>query len=254
LTADGRAAELAAAFLSQRVVEVRAEGGVAVAVTEAILASAVVPVLHRLVEAAPDVPTSPDAKRTSTRTTLGDVELRVSHLAWQSEPGATTERLGVVVGTKLPTTPIERDAFGRYVQTDLQPGCGSIMPFAGLSWSLTSSIWSLSTFATLLMPFSVREGPHPGDSLRAGAALQLQPTTRFAARVGTTARLDSTGAVDGTTDPRSGGFIMYATPEIIVSPVSDVVVSLGAAIPTVQALRGYHVAAPIAMLGIGVDL
>lgn len=250
-TLDGRAAMFAALHQSQRVVEMRGEPGAAYAITPDVLVSAQVPVLHRTVESSTE--TEPVAA-TRTRTTLGDVELRVSHLAWQSGPSSITRRLGAMAGTKLPTAPNEHDAQGRYVQTDLQPGCGSITPFAGLSWTMTSGFWSLASFAALLMPFSVREGPHTGDSFRIGTTLQLQPTARFATRLGTTARLDATGDVDGETDLRSGGSVLYVTPEIVASPIGDVVISAGASFPTVQALRGYRVASPVAMIGIGIDL
>lgn len=251
VTADGRAAAFAAAVYGQRVTEVRGELGAAVAMTPDLLGSVHVPVLRRAVEAdAGDGSPSPTRERTS----LGDVELRVSHLIWQSAPGGAVRRFGALLGAKLPTAPTEYDGRGRYVQTDLQPGCGALVPLAGLSWSVTSSWWSLGTFATLLMPFSVRDGPHPGDSLRAGATFQLQPTSRFAARIGTTGRLDASGDIDGVVDKSSGGLVLYVTPELVVSPMADVVVSVGASFPAVQALRGYRVVSPVAMLGIGVDL
>ena len=249
-TLDGRAATFAALHQSQRVVEMRGEAGAAYAITADVLVSAQVPVLHRTVESSTDA----EPTATTTRTMLGDAELRVSHLAWQSAPSSITRRLGAMAGTKLPTAPNDQDAQGRYVQTDLQPGCGSITPFAGLSWTMTSGFWSLASFAALLMPFSVREGPHTGDSLRVGTTLQLQPTARFATRLGTTARFDATGDVDGETDLRSGGSVLYVTPEIVASPIGDVVISAGASFPTVQALRGYRVASPVAMIGIGIDL
>lgn len=249
-TLDGRGALFLARHEAQRVVELRGEAGVAIAARPDLLASVQAPLLHRTVTS-----TSADAAGTPvTRTTPGDIELRLTHLVWQSDPSTSTRRFGALIGTKLPTAPTERDADGRYVQTDLQPGCGSIMPIAGLSWSITSGYWSLSTFAALLMPFSVRDGPHPGDSLRGGATLQLQPTSRFAARMGTTARLDATGDIDGATDLRSGGLVVYATPELVASPIPDVVVSIGASFPAVQALRGYRVASPVAMVGVGIDL
>lgn len=34
----------------------------------------------------------------------------------------------------------------------------------------------------------------------------------------------------------------------------DVVVSVGASFPAVQALRGYRLASPVAMVGVGIDL
>lgn len=247
-TLDARAAAFAAREEPLRVTEVRTEPGASVALGADTLASAIVPVLRRTIATESDG---------SDRVSLGDVEARVSHLAWSTGPSAVGRRLTAHVLVKAPTAPLERDPSGRFVPTDLQPGCGSIVPGVGLVYTWTFSgapLLSIWTSATLLLPVSVRDGPHPGDSLRGSTTFQLQPATWIAARASAHARWDGAGDREGVVDRASGGAAVYAAPEIVLSPATDLVVTAGASIPVVQEMRGYRVTAPIAMLGLGLDL
>ena len=241
-TVDARAAAFAARTEPMRVVEVRTEPGASVAIGEGTLIGAAVPVLRRSIAvegAALD------------HVSLGDVEARVSHVAWSTGPAVVGRRLTASASLKGPTAPIEHG-----VPTDLQPGCGSIVPGVGLTYTWTfsgSPLVSVWTSATLLLPLSVREGPHPGDSLRGSTTLQVQPSTWIATRASVHARWDAAGDRDGAVDRGSGGAAVYAAPEIVLSPASDLVVSAGVSVPVVQAMRGYRVTAPIALVGIGLD-
>ena len=245
-TADVRLAAFAARAVPLRIFETRLVPGAAVALGEDVLLSAEVPLLRRSLattidRAAPAIETD--------RLMLGDVEARASYTAFRS----STRRLSVHGGLKLPTAPLERDAGGRPVPTDLQPGCGSIVPVVGATYTITRSMFSLWASASLLMPVNVRSGPHPGDSLRAAVTAQLQPARVFAIRAGVHGRLDAAGDVDDQVDRRSGGASAFVTPELVVSPIEDFVVSAGAAVPLVQETRGHRVTAPIALAGVGWD-
>jgi hypothetical protein len=122
-----------------------------------------------------------------------------------------------------------------------------------MSYSWTSSFWSAWTGASLLFPVEVRDGSHPGDSLRASFTLQLQPARVLATRLGVHGRLDSTGEIDGEPVRRSGGASFFVAPELVASPTQDVVVSIGAAFPMVQEMRGYRATAPVLLASVGVD-
>ena len=189
----------------------------------------------------------------SSATMLGDVELRASHTAWRSAPATIARRLTVSAGIKLPTAPLERDPAGRLVHPDLQPGCGAIVPLLAISHAWTSSLWSAWAGASLLFPVSVREGAHPGDSLRASFTMQLQPARVLATRLGVHGRLDGTGELDGEVVKRSGGASVHVAPEMVVSPTQDVVVAVGASFPVIQEMRGYRATTPVLLASIGVD-
>jgi hypothetical protein len=251
-TLELRAASFETTDHALRVVELRAEPGLAMAVGSATIVAADVPVLRRSLALEQRVPVTP-ADRTSSTTSLGDVELRASHTAWKSAPAVVTERLTIAAGVKLPTAPLEHDPAGALVHPDLQPGCGSIVPLVAISYAWTSSFWSAWTGASLLFPVEVRAGSHPGDSLRASFTLQLQPARVLATRLGVHGRLDSTGELDGEVVRRSGGASVFVAPELVASPTQDVVVSIGAAFPMIQEMRGYRATAPVLLASVGVD-
>lgn len=247
-TLDARAASFAARAEQVRLTEIRIEPGTSVALGPDTLAGVVVPVLRRSIatEAA-----SADA------VSLGDVEARITHVAWSSGPSVVGRRLTAEASLKGPTAPVQRTPDGDYVPTDLQPGCGSVVPGVGLVYTWTFSGAPLVvawTSATLLLPLSVRDGPHPGDSLRGSGTLQIQPATWMAARASVHARYDAAGERDDLVDRRSGGGAVYAAPELVFSPTTDLVVNVGVSVPVVQAMRGYRATAPIALVGVGLDL
>lgn len=243
LTLEGRGAAFAARVAPLRISELRLVPGAAVALNEDVLLSAEVPLLRRSLASA-------DHAEPSERLSLGDAEARALYVASRTR----TRRLAFHGAMKAPTAPLERYAGGRPVPTDLQPGCGAIVPQVGVTYTIAGSIFSTWASASLLMPVSVRSGPHPGDSLRASMTAQVQPASVFALRLAANGRLDAAGDVDGRVDARSGGAAVFLAPELVASPLRDLVVSVGAAIPVVQETRGHRVVAPIALLGLGLDL
>ncbi|MBX3213021.1 MAG: hypothetical protein KF850_13370, partial [Labilithrix sp.] len=127
-TLDGRAAAFAARHAPLRVVELRLVPGASIAPGEDVLLSLELPLLRRsLVNegAAPRLATD--------RLMLGDAEARASYVAYRTR----SRRLSFHGGAKAPTAPIERDPAGGFVPTDLQPGCGSIVPSVGATYTVT---------------------------------------------------------------------------------------------------------------------
>jgi hypothetical protein len=261
-TLDLRAASFETTSRALRVVELRAQPGLAMAVGTTTLLDAEVPLLRRTLALETPAAGRPGPlvaagaraapERTST-TMLGDVELRVTHTAWKSAPAPVTRRFAISAGVKLPTAPLEHDPAGALVAPDLQPGCGAIVPIVSISHGWRAPLWSAWTSASLLLPVAVREDSHAGDSLRASFTMQLQPARILATRLGVHGRLDGTGELDGEVVRRSGGAAVNVAPEIVLSPVGDVVASLGASFPVVQAMRGYRTTAPVLLASVGVD-
>jgi hypothetical protein len=220
VTVDARAASFATD--ETRFTEVRVVPGASISVTKDTSIGVEAPIVHR----ATMMP--------------GDVELHASHEAWRG----TIARLGIEGGLKLPTAPTLEG-----VPPDLQPGCASLVPWAGFSLTVGKGWWSGRTAVSLLMPIAVRDAPHPGDSVRVSLGGTFQPSTWFAMRLGAHLRWD--GSADG--DPRSGGAAIHVAPQIVLSPITDVVLTAGVAVPVLQAMRSYHETTPVALLGAGVD-
>lgn len=175
--------------------------------------------------------------RSFDHATLGDVELRAKLLAYESRGAFGRRRFGLIGALKLPTAPTELDAAGVPLSSVLQPGCGSIAPTLGAYYTASRAAWSEYASVSLFLPFSVRTAPHAGDSARASALIQYQTQNasgpRFAGRAGVFTRLDASGELaPGVDDPNSGGFVGYVTTELAVSPISDLVVTVGAFFPS----------------------
>jgi hypothetical protein len=236
------------------VAELRAEPGAEAAVTDRLMLGGSSPVLYRTTNTdvlfaerrgAGAIGPSPVTREAM----LGDVELRATYTAFR----AIGRHLSLDGGVKLPTAPVERDAAGRLLAPDLQPGCSSVVPFVGATYLWSGSLASAWTSVSLLMPYSVRSAAHAGDSARASATLQLQPTRVLATRLGVFARYDSTAELEGEAVPRSGGGSVHVAPEIVLSPAEDLVVSFGAAFPLVQGMRAYRSTSPVLLASVGLD-
>jgi hypothetical protein len=172
---------------------------------------------------------------------MGDVELRAQLLAWEARGAFGRRRFGLFATLKLPTAPLERDARGEPLPSTLQPGCGALGPSLGAYYATGRGPWSFYTTIDLLLPLQVRAGPHAGESLRSAAQIQLQPTHHLGGRAGLVARVDSNAELaSGAVDPNAGGFVGYVSTELVASPVTDLVLTLGALFPVAQALQGRH--------------
>jgi hypothetical protein len=190
---------------------------------------------------------------TVSRASLGDVETRVA-LVRASPYALVRTRLALFGGVDAPSAPVERDAGGAVLPAVLQPGCSSVVSVAGVVATLARSPWTWSTTAALFLPFSVRDAPHAGDSLRGGTSLQWQPLASFAARAGTQARLESAGqTASGEGDPNSGGFIAYASADLLLSPASDLVFTFGGLAPVAQVFHGRRHEGPVLAFGAAYD-
>lgn len=240
VTTDIRAASFRSIQDSTRVDEGRLELWPSWSPAEDFTVSAGVPVVLRSMGA-------------GTETVMGDVELRATAQLWQAKPSSIRQRLSAFAGFKGPTAPIQKDATGKPLPTDLQPGCGSIVTLAGGWYSIGKGMWTLIASAQVLLPTPVREGPHPGMSFRSGLVGQFQPSKTIGFRLGAHGRYDTSGAIGPMTDPNSGGAVLFVVPELVISPVKDLVFTAGASFPAAQDLKGYRVIGPVALFTASYD-
>lgn len=244
LRAGGASAGAGAARVDLR--EQRLDLGLAYAPIASLFLTLSVPLLHR------DA-TSLDGSR-SDAWTPGDVDLRAKGFVWRAQRGPFAHGLALMGGIRAPTAPVQRGAGGMPLPAALQPGGSSVTPLAGASYDLRRGPWFFYASATLFVPFAVRGGAHACDVLRTSTSLQYQPHRVIATRLGLDGRLESSAVTDRTSDPNAGGFIGYVSPEIVVSPKSDLVLIVGARFPALQALRGAHREDTIVSIGAAYDL
>ncbi len=242
---DGRAGSARTGAGDRRVQldDRRLELALAYAPTPDFLAALVVPGLYRSMRS---------QRASGGEAVLGDIDARTSYRLWSSDD--RQRQLHLVSGLKFPTAPLQSDREGRPLSAELQPGCGSLVPYLGVEYTSTLRRWTLSTGGSVFVPVPVREGPHPGYSARARATVQVQPIRYLAARTGVSARFDATGELaPGQNDPNSGGLVGYVTAGLLLSPTADLVVSLEAFFPVLQALRGDHRELTIFGAGVAYD-
>jgi hypothetical protein len=176
---------------------------------------------------------------TEEQSGLGDVVAEARVFLWQDRAFAPTKLISVLGGLKLPTSPQATDATHAALPLELQPGTGSFDPIVGVAYATFSPPWSTYASATARLPTAGREGSRASRNLRATVAGQRQ-WTWLALRAAVDARLDGRAIENGQPDPDSGGVIVFAGADLLVSPMTDLLIVVGARAPVWNGLFGAH--------------
>jgi hypothetical protein len=188
----------------------------------------------------------------------GDVELRGRAFIYRDRSFAPRHLLALVGGLRVPTGPLERDSAGDYAEPELQPGTGSFDPLGGVSYAFFADPWSAYASEIVYVPTPSRAGFQVGASWRGSHTVQYQLGTAWAVRLGANFRLEdkTRREVAGQTrdEPDSGGFVLFATPSLVFSPMTDLILNLNVNVPVYNRLLGAHDEGPIVMLGAAYDV
>jgi hypothetical protein len=184
---------------------------------------------------------------------LGDIDVSAKAFVWKDRNFSPDHLISVVGGVKLPTGPRLHARDGTTLGIDAQPGSGSVDPMAGLAYQGFKGDWSFMASALGFLPTRGRDDFRLGASVRAQVAAQFQPSTRWAVRLGVDTRAERAPDTAGVAEEAGGGFIAYASPDVLFSPGMDVVVQAGVRIPIVNQLRRVT-STPIAVLSLAYDL
>jgi hypothetical protein len=171
---------------------------------------------------------------------IGDLELRAKLFLFQDRAFAPRHLIAVMGGAKLPTAAVDRRLNGQPLPPELQAGTGSIDAIAGASYAHFAYPWSAYASSQLLVPGTGTAGDRAARSLRTTLAGQRHLGSMLAARLALDTRLDGKGREAGLPDPNSGGFIAFAAPELLVSPVTDLSLSVWIKIAVLNRLDGRH--------------
>ncbi|MFP2958173.1 transporter [Myxococcus sp. 1LA] len=185
---------------------------------------------------------------------IGDVELTAKVFLFQDKAFSADHLFSVLGGVKLPTSPVLRGPDGAMLDLDTQLGSGSVDPLAGLAYQHFRGDWSFLVSATGFLPTRGIQGFRAGASIRTTLAAQFQPSARWALRMGFDSRMEAPSDINGEREENGGGFIGYASPDVLFSPGMDVVVAAGVRVPFINHLRGRVSPTPIAMLSVAYDL
>lgn len=230
-----------------RLREIRLDGQLAWAPSERVFLLATVPLLERRVRYVNGGETTTGA--------LGDVELRAKTFVFFDRPFAPRHLYAVTGGLKVPTAPRQRnETDGRYLPIETQPGTGSWDPLLGLSYAFFARPFSFYASAQGTAPLRGTGDQRASPSVRATSALQVQLIPWLAPRFGVDTRLDAHAYEDGRPERDSSGFIAFLSPELLLSPTTDLLVVLSLRLPVMQALAGYHHEGPTAGVALAYDL
>jgi hypothetical protein len=171
----------------------------------------------------------------------GDAEARAKLFLFQDRPFAPRHLVAATGGLKLPTAVIDRRPNGAPDGLELQFSTGSLDPILGLSYGFFAYPWSAYASTQALLAREGTTGARASRSLGSTVALQRHLGAALAARLAVDTRLDGRALENGAPDPHSGGFIAFASPELLVSPATDLTVSVWARISCLNRLAGRQV-------------
>jgi hypothetical protein len=215
-----------------RLAEQRLDGQLAWAPHERVFLMAALPVLRR------DL-TYDDGFHRQTWG-VGDLELSAKLFLFQDRAFSPRHLVAVMAGAKLPTAPVDRRLNGQALPPELQAGTGSFDAMVGASYAHFAFPWSAYASAQLLLPGAGPEGTRADRSLRGTLAAQRHLGEILAVRLALDLRFDGRGVESGVADPNSGGLIAFAAPEVLVSPVTDLALSVWIKLSMLNRLDGRH--------------
>lgn len=184
---------------------------------------------------------------------LGDVEARVRWFVYRDSALAPRHLLAIVAGISAPTGRASSDDAG--LPHDALAGSGVWSPLLGVSYAHFALPFSFFASVVGYARLGTMDGESPGESLRITTAGQYQATEAVALRWSIDARVDArVRTIDGQREHGTGGTILFTGPDVILSPVTDVVIVAGVRVPVVQALAGSHVETVLVSLTVAADL
>lgn len=164
----------------------------------------------------------------------GDAELRARVVLLRDRPFAPEHMLGVTTGIELPTSIDQHAPDGTALPYEAQTGSGTFDPLAGLFYAHFADPWALFASATVTTPLSPRFAEAPGPSLSTSLAVQYRVDSTITVRAAVDARWDAPALVNGRRDPTTDQLVVFLSPDLLVSPWTDVTLVFGVRIPTVQ--------------------
>ena len=186
----------------------------------------------------------------------GELELSARVLLVGAEGFRPRHLVSAVLGARLPTSPTLVDGTTRQpFALDAQLGPGSFVPGGGLTWAAFIGD-QVSTFVSLMgeVPIEGRYGLRIGPQLQLIASGQYQPWKFLGVRAGVDARYEAPSALRGVLQTRFSGALFQALVDVVVSPVSTVLLTAGARIPFADLRAGQPAQTPLLLVAVVVDV
>jgi hypothetical protein len=185
----------------------------------------------------------------------GEADLSVRFLLVGATGFRPRHLVSLVLNARLPTAPTLSDASGRVFELDAQLGPGAFVPGGGVFWSaFIGDQWSTFVSLTGDVPLTGRYGLRVGPGVGLLASAQYQPWHFLGFRAGVDARYEAVSFLSGVPSPELAGVLVQAAADVVVAPVSALLLSIGARVPFVDTRPGPVSTTPILLLSVVVDV
>ncbi len=228
-----------------KVLEGRTDLSVAWSPLPSLSLSAELPVVARRV--------SVGAEPRGNTVSFGDAEARVRWFVFRDSALGPRHLLALVGGVAAPTG--EASAVDAGLPRDALAGTGVWSPLLGVSYAYFANPIAFFASVAGYLRLGTMDGEAPGESLRGTVAVQHQILPALAVRFAADARFDArVRRFDGQREEGTGGGIVFAGLDGVVSLGGDVLLVAGLRVPVVQALEGDHVETAIGEVALAADL
>jgi hypothetical protein len=184
---------------------------------------------------------------------LGDADLFARWYVSYEQTLMAPELWGLQFGLRVPTS-TEQKASGVPLSFDAQPGAGATIPSFGLWYGRYATPWFFYTSATYQRAVTTGyQGYQAGDTFLATGYTQYALEYKFALSFSLDARSRKKDRYFEVPDPDSGGLLVMATPGLVWTPVTDLVVYAAVQIPAVEKLNGYQDDKRVFRIGVSYD-
>lgn len=235
-----------AALPALRSDEVQIDTGVSFALTRWLVLGARVPFVHRQLSYA--------SGRQQRAMGLGDVDLTARIVVFKDSPTLANHILSIQPGFVFPTSPDVILPTGERAGYDLQTGRGSWVPVGGINYSYFGPRTSFFGSLSVHVPIGARFGEQRGLTTLATTLVQVQPFDVLALQLGFDGRYSLPNTEGGLDVPDTGGWAVFLSPGVAVSPVLDLLLSVVVRVPILQRSFGDHREGPVFFVAAAYDL
>ncbi len=186
---------------------------------------------------------------------LGDAEFMVRGLVFRDRRFSPHHIIGLLLGIKAPTGPRVNDSTGYPADDDLQPGSGSWDPEFGANYSYFGSLASLFLSVSYRYTTTGYRGYRRGSVLGGSLALQVSLLRRTALVLGTDVSYAAASELAAQVPaPDTGGFLLSASPGILISLRQDWLLRLVMQVPLVERWNGNQQETATGIVSLIVDI
>ena len=204
---------------------------------------------------APGTPIDSTADFNPTRTQptgLGDVDLGIRLFALDRKDfdRFSWHRLGVSIGSSLPTGSNDAQANGERIDEHAQLGTGAFGPYGGILYAFSQDPWNFFGSVSGKFPLTNGHGYKYGAALLWSIAGEYRIIERLSLGVGLDGRYAARDVRNGEYQENTGGFVLAAVPIVKFNLYDELWLTARAQLPIATHLFGEQSVGPTFITGV----